>query len=643
MATSVLLKGSTVCIILSFLLGSIIPSAAHENKQSSLPFSNGVWLYVGGSGPNNFTKIQDAVDNASDGDTVFVYKGTYVGYVVIHKSIRLLGEDKNTTIISGFFAYTVYILSDWVNVSGFTIFTNGRLGEGIRIDSCHNHFTNNIIDAPRDRIRVAGSSNTVSYNLIKNCYLFVSGNSNMFFGNTIINTYFGISLTGYATDNIITNNSLFSCGLFISDNTVGENSVTGNTVNGKPLMYLDDDSNTVLHGDAGQIVLFRCTNITVHNQMIVNTTVGIQLWESTACVVTGNTLAGNHYGIYLYGWNNTIDGNTIADGYYGVFLSGDNNSVSANTFARNNGTSLYLQHSKHNVIVRNTVTQDNYGILLDYGSVFNTVLDNSIANNSHAILGLSGTSEAMIAGNTIINNHGDGIDLSSSDRNTISGNTISHNNGDGIDLSDCHHNIIINTAIANNSDEGIHLEFSEDNQIINATIVHNHGDGVFIHDSTFNSVSKCTITHNDEDGIRLEGDKNTISGNTITHNDHGIAVYGHEYNMMTSNSIAWNNGSGIYLDYSNSNMLSGNTFSREKRGVYLVSSINNTFLSNNFLGNRRHALFENCSNTWSRNYWGRPRILPKIILGVQSIDATKPSLLFDVDWRPALRPNDNKG
>ena len=34
-------------------------------------------LYVGGSGPGNFSKIQDAVDNTSDGDIVFVYSGFY--------------------------------------------------------------------------------------------------------------------------------------------------------------------------------------------------------------------------------------------------------------------------------------------------------------------------------------------------------------------------------------------------------------------------------------------------------------------------------------------------------------------------------------------------------------------------------------
>ncbi|KAA0009241.1 MAG: hypothetical protein FE036_00850, partial [Thermoplasmata archaeon] len=42
-------------------------------------------LYVGGSGPNNYTKIQDAIDNASNGDTIKVYNGIYKENVVINK------------------------------------------------------------------------------------------------------------------------------------------------------------------------------------------------------------------------------------------------------------------------------------------------------------------------------------------------------------------------------------------------------------------------------------------------------------------------------------------------------------------------------------------------------------------------------
>jgi len=87
-----------------------------------VPTAKGDTLYVGGSGPNNYTKIQDAIDNASNGDTVFVYNGTYNEGLNVNKSIDLIGEDKNTTIIKGSnWGLVVFISADYVIFSNFTI------------------------------------------------------------------------------------------------------------------------------------------------------------------------------------------------------------------------------------------------------------------------------------------------------------------------------------------------------------------------------------------------------------------------------------------------------------------------------------------------------------------------------------------
>ena len=51
--------------------------------------------------PDNYEKIQWAVGNASEGDTIFVNAGIYHEHVVVTKSVKLLGEDSNTTIIDG--------------------------------------------------------------------------------------------------------------------------------------------------------------------------------------------------------------------------------------------------------------------------------------------------------------------------------------------------------------------------------------------------------------------------------------------------------------------------------------------------------------------------------------------------------------
>ena len=61
---------------------------------------NGNTLYVGGSGPGNYSTIQSAIDAANPGDTIFVYSGTYNEYLYLEKTINLIGENKDTTLIN---------------------------------------------------------------------------------------------------------------------------------------------------------------------------------------------------------------------------------------------------------------------------------------------------------------------------------------------------------------------------------------------------------------------------------------------------------------------------------------------------------------------------------------------------------------
>ena len=94
----------TIGIILLFIVMNLFTSTGFNVREKSyiLPL-NGKTLYVGGSGPGNYTKIQEAIDDASDGDTVYVYDDSspYYENLNVSKSIYLIGEDKNTTIIGG--------------------------------------------------------------------------------------------------------------------------------------------------------------------------------------------------------------------------------------------------------------------------------------------------------------------------------------------------------------------------------------------------------------------------------------------------------------------------------------------------------------------------------------------------------------
>jgi pectin methylesterase-like acyl-CoA thioesterase len=47
---------------------------------------------VDDDGPADFHTIARAINAASDGDTTYVYNGTYYEHVVINKTISLIGE-----------------------------------------------------------------------------------------------------------------------------------------------------------------------------------------------------------------------------------------------------------------------------------------------------------------------------------------------------------------------------------------------------------------------------------------------------------------------------------------------------------------------------------------------------------------------
>ena len=96
-----LVKTLALGIIVLFVGAGVVSGFNVNPEDKSKPLNLGNWLYVGGTGPENYTFIQDAVNDSSNGDTIFVFSGTYYENVVINKSIKLIGEDKNTTIIFG--------------------------------------------------------------------------------------------------------------------------------------------------------------------------------------------------------------------------------------------------------------------------------------------------------------------------------------------------------------------------------------------------------------------------------------------------------------------------------------------------------------------------------------------------------------
>ena len=252
------MKKGIFCVLVCTLMivSTIVPiSATTISEKTSNPLSRGNILYVGGSGPGNYTKIQDAIDNATDGDTVFVYDDSspYVENIVINTSISLLGENKNTTIINGTtndfntnltVNIGVYITADKVTVRGFTI--QGCNFTGIEINSNNNSITDNILADNYNGIGIGyedsnqSSSHMGSHNMITNNYfirdtggIYVAGGENNIIQENVISQTGGGIIVAMSMNNNISHNviSQGSTGVLIigSYNTVlYRNNITNN-------------------------------------------------------------------------------------------------------------------------------------------------------------------------------------------------------------------------------------------------------------------------------------------------------------------------------------------------------------------------------------------------------------------------------
>jgi len=222
-------------------------------------------LYVGGSGVENYSSIQNAIDNATTGDTIYVYNGTYYEHIIINKTVNLIGEDKETTIIDGNnLSNVIIITADKVNVTGFTLQNSGNV-------------------FPKAGINVSSDYNTLS-------------------GNIMINNFYGVTLW-HSSNNVISENNITNndhCGMYMSGSS--NNIITGN-------VFRNHQYNGIGIYDSSD------NNLIMGNTMNHNNFCGINIRISSNNTVTGNTITNNNIGIHvpIAKYNNHISENVLSD------------------------------------------------------------------------------------------------------------------------------------------------------------------------------------------------------------------------------------------------------------------------------------------------------------------------------------------
>ncbi len=297
----------------------------------------GTILYVGSGGSGNFTHIQYAIENASDGLTVFVYSGTYYENVVVDKTINLVGENWETTIIdSGGDDDAVHISADWVNVTGFTMTNSGSTWGKAGIE---------IYYSDHCRIEYCNSSNNKETGI----YLYHSSN-NTIVNNNCSNNNAGILLNSLSNGNTLANNTCnfnFWEGIFLYSSSINNTLVNNTCSNNRDGIRLASGNNNV-----------------TGNFISSNTVNGVYLDSSSSNTIVNNTCSNNDHGIhFMSSSNNNITGNIISDNRYGIYHGPSSDNNITENYISNNDDGIYLYLSSGNRIYHNNfLTNGNQAI-----------------------------------------------------------------------------------------------------------------------------------------------------------------------------------------------------------------------------------------------------------------------------------------
>ena len=433
---------------LSLVLITIVLVSVFHFALTVLPESvRATTLYVG-SGPGNYTTIQAALDDAQPGDTIYIYSGTYGEELTITQTVSLVGEDRETTSISGSTRNgTVRVEADWVNISelsisGFgmsfetglvlssahncTIYDNDINGETgfVITDSNNTRIINNSINGYYGALGIGSAHNSYFlnnsvYGMISYGVMMSNTNNTIFISNEICNSSSGFGVHNSnnltITSNRMTNNSRLGLSIDSSSYlTVTHNTMLGsgiymegnllehwnthiiepsNTIDGEPVIYWKNATGGTILADAGEVILANCTGVEVRDQTVSRGDVGIVLGfsheniiaDNNASMFRWNTPHGSIGLMLEHSENNTMTGNEAVGRPYGIYLLySANNSISGNN-ASDNFFGIHLEGSSGNRITNNSITNSSSGIRLE-SSPNNAIFHNNfIDNNDQAV------------------------------------------------------------------------------------------------------------------------------------------------------------------------------------------------------------------------------------------------------------------
>jgi parallel beta-helix repeat protein len=346
-----------------------------EHTDAPRPLTTPVILSVGGDGPGNYTKIQDAINDTHVGDTVFVYDNLspYFENLVINKSIILVAENQNTIIDGGTnLTHIIKVIADNVTIRNFTLQHYRKIpgSAGIKLLGNYTNILDNIFtECPVDAVLTYESShfNTFTDNRITNCedgFRFQLSNNNTITNNTFINcTIYTLWLGGDNT--LLTNNTFFHCGEIVIN--PGLITIIHNNTFTQTIISISGQSkytyvchNTFTNCSYGVQIYTFCRFNFINDNYFTNCNYGVYLFHARDNYITNNTIDNTATGIkFDESYMNTISNNHITKCTNGIYFeTGSNNLITTNLISGTNtgtGTGVSLLFSSYqNIFLNNT-------------------------------------------------------------------------------------------------------------------------------------------------------------------------------------------------------------------------------------------------------------------------------------------------
>ncbi len=268
----------SITIILFIILEIILTTTCYATDVVFIEKQENIKI-VDKNGKGDYTNIREAINNEPEGTTIYVKNGIYKEILNINKKIKILGENKENTIIhteSEQNKYSINLNAPEIIIEKLSIKNSGAglYTSGIKITALQTQIKDCIIyETP------VGIAIFTSNNVINNCEFYRCTDEGVVLlgtpyseckNNKIINCKFfencdGIELQ-YSTDNIITNcefynNTHTGIDAIISSNDrniISNCKIYNNNVHG---VYLSSSSYnkiidcSILNNDNGNIVM----------------------------------------------------------------------------------------------------------------------------------------------------------------------------------------------------------------------------------------------------------------------------------------------------------------------------------------------------------------------------------------------------